>query len=347
MDREMSNPRKVPRKKQRPLSNTVMSEREKKLAVLLEKKRQMDLEIEALQGERPETESDPGPSTVEESAEEVEDPANRDWRKIALALAEKERPAPVAVATIQLPSLEKPKFSAGPRDNPVLFLERFESYYAQVREYRPDKLDEVISCLSREAEDFAFAHRHILTDFPSFREEFLRFFWSKAKRTQLRKELLAEQYDPARGTSMVQFFTRQYGRLKMLFPEQEEEEAIDDLMDALPMAVKDAWTAVPTEGINLRRTLEFLTKHSRLRPAKQRGGWEPPAKRSGGWESSAKRSSRFDPRDRQAQMASSSGQAQGSRSSGPPPKVSVPQIGINPFSFPPPNFNSGNGRRAC
>jgi hypothetical protein len=105
MDREMSNPRKVPRKKQRPLSNTVMSEREKKLAVLLEKKRQMDLEIEALQGERPETESDPGPSTVEESAEEVEDPANRDWRKIALALAERERPAPVAVATIQLPSL--------------------------------------------------------------------------------------------------------------------------------------------------------------------------------------------------------------------------------------------------
>jgi hypothetical protein len=80
-------------------------------------------------------------------------------------------------------------------------------------------LDEVILCLSREAEDFAFAHRHILTDFPSFREEFLRFFWSKAKRTQLRKELLAEQYDPARGTSMVQFFTRQYGRLKMLFPE--------------------------------------------------------------------------------------------------------------------------------
>jgi hypothetical protein len=247
MDREMSNPRKVPRKKQRPLSNTVMSEREKKLAVLLKKKRQMDLEIEALQGGRPETESDPGPSTVEESAEEVEDPANRD---LALALAERERPAPVAVATIQLPSLEKPKFSAGPRDNPVLFLERFESYYAQVREYRPDKLDEVISCLSREAEDFAFAHRHILTDFPSFREEFLRFFWSKAKRTQLRKELLAEQYDPARGTSMVQFFTRQYGRLKMLFPEQEEEEAIDDLMDALPMAVKDAWTAVPTEGIS-------------------------------------------------------------------------------------------------
>jgi hypothetical protein len=28
----------------------------------------------------------------------------------------------VAVAVIQLPSLEKPKFSAGPRDNPVLFL---------------------------------------------------------------------------------------------------------------------------------------------------------------------------------------------------------------------------------
>jgi hypothetical protein len=91
---------------------------------------------------------------------------------------------------------EKPKFSAGPRDNPVLFLERFESYYAQIRECRPDKLDEVISCLS-----------------PSFREEFLRFFWSKAKRTPLRKGLLAEQYDPTRGASMVQFFTRQYGRL--------------------------------------------------------------------------------------------------------------------------------------
>jgi hypothetical protein len=71
---------------------------------------------------------------------------------------------------------------------------------------------------------------------------------------------------------MVQFFTRQYGRLKMLFPEQEEEEAIDDLMDALPTAVKDAWTAVPTEGINLRRTLEFLTKHSRLRPARRSSG---------------------------------------------------------------------------
>jgi hypothetical protein len=211
MDREMSNPKKVPRKKQRPLSNTGMSEREKKLAVLLEKNRQMDLEIEALQRDRPETESDPGPSTVEESAEEVKDPANRDWRKIALALAAREKLAPVAVATIQLPSLE---FSAGPRDNPVLFLERFESYYAQVREYRPDKLEEVISCLSREAEDFALAHRHILTDFSSFREEFLRFFWSKAKRTQLRKGLLAEQYDPTRGISMVQFFTRPYYRVK-------------------------------------------------------------------------------------------------------------------------------------
>jgi hypothetical protein len=45
---------------------------------------------------------------------------------------------------------------------------------------------------------------------------------------------LAEQYAPTRGTSMVQFFTPQYGRLKMLFPEQDEEEAIDDLMEALP-----------------------------------------------------------------------------------------------------------------
>jgi hypothetical protein len=127
-----------------------------------------------------------------------------------LALAEKEKPAPVAVAAIQLSSLEKPKFSAGPRYNPVLFLEKFESYYAQVREYHPDKLDEVITCPLRDAEDFVLAHRHILTDFSSFKKEFLRFFWSKAKRKQLRKELLAEQYDPTPGTSMVQFFTRQY-----------------------------------------------------------------------------------------------------------------------------------------
>jgi hypothetical protein len=180
--------------------------------VLLEKKRHMDVEIEALRRDRSETESDPERSTAEGSPGEVEDLATRDWRKITLALAEKEKPASVAVAAIQLPSLEEPKFSAGPRNNPVLFLKKFENYYAQVREYRPDKLDEMISCLSREAEDFVLAHRHILPDFSSFKKEFLRFFWSKAKRKQLRRELLAEQYDPTRGTSMVQFFTRQYGR---------------------------------------------------------------------------------------------------------------------------------------
>jgi hypothetical protein len=109
----MRIPRKVGSKRKwtrRPLPNTGMTERERKLAVLLEKKRQMGSEIEALQGDRPESEPDPGSSTVEGSAGEVEDPATRDCRKIALALADKEKPAPVAVATIQLPSLEKPKF---------------------------------------------------------------------------------------------------------------------------------------------------------------------------------------------------------------------------------------------
>jgi hypothetical protein len=109
----MRIPRKVGSKRQwtrRPLPNTGMTEREWKLAVLLEKKRQMDSEIEVLQGYRPETEPDSGSSTVEGSAGEVEDPETRDWRKIALALADKEKSAPVPVATIQLPSLEKPKF---------------------------------------------------------------------------------------------------------------------------------------------------------------------------------------------------------------------------------------------
>jgi hypothetical protein len=85
MDSGMKNPKRVPRKTgiktkrtKGPLQNTRMTKREKKLAVLLEKKRQMDVEIEALRRDQSETESDPDRSTAEGSAVEVEHAATRE-----------------------------------------------------------------------------------------------------------------------------------------------------------------------------------------------------------------------------------------------------------------------------
>jgi hypothetical protein len=88
-----------------------MTKREKKLAVLLEKKRQMDVEIEALRRDRSETESDPDRSTAEGSAVEVEHAATREG-EIGT------RGSRCDTASLA----GKTKFSAGPRDNPVLFL---------------------------------------------------------------------------------------------------------------------------------------------------------------------------------------------------------------------------------
>lgn len=206
----------------------------------------------------------------------------------------------------------RPIFADSETSNPVRFLERFELYFKRTYLPEEDKISEVISCLSRQAWDWAEYHKGTWNHFNHFRAAFLDKFWSEDRQHEIRVQLLSRAYDPSRESTMAEYFMRQVNHLRTLTIPLAESLLLADLMLLFPEPVRGLWRTLPKHERTMRGAMDFLERQSLIHPPKKR---------------------KFTPH-------------QGQRESNVT-TISKEVTSFNPFSVPPPPIvPSGNEKRA-
>jgi hypothetical protein len=250
-----------------------------------------------------------------------------EWRRVALAMA----------ASSSRASRRRPTFANSETENPAHFLEEFEAYWADAHLPPEKKLPEIVDCLRQSAAKWARFHRGKWMNYNQFLREFQERFWSTGHQLAVRARVMGRRYNATKGESMVDFFMEQAIQMRTLTQAIPECVLVEDLMQLFPEPITLLFRSEKPRGERtIQEALDFLERQSVLHPPKRPRVDPPPRNRT--WEAPKPN---FPPK------------APFKTTAYPPPQAAVvssivappPQPSFDPFSVPPPNHQSGNGRR--